>query len=432
MATSKLSEIASGGATAGATDTVVAVRSGTTDVLVTPVALDTAQTWTAAQTVKVTDSATATVTNCLIVSHDSSGTPATSFGTGILFQGQDTTTADQNIAAIQGVWTTATHASAASKLNFQTRTGAGALTTNLTLDGAGVLTLNNGSVTAPTLVWAAQPTWGLYYKDSASAWFFTAAGADRVLISSSPRIRSDSQWTWALDTSATMSAADTGFARSAAGIVKVTNGSSSLGSLLVGQITTSTLGLTVQGIASRTVGLLQLQTSAGASLGNVGGCIFDHFADGGSTHTDGTEDTLYTDTTVANTLAINGDTIEAWYEVQVVLSATATRRIQIYFAGVKIYDSGTLTFAATGTCTFSVMITRATSTTCRATVTPLFTGSATILGFDASAYTPEGTLTGLTLTGTSIIKLTAIAAGTGAASGDVTANQGKIWLWPAA
>lgn len=52
MANTKLSQIASGGAVAGATDVVVAVRSGTTDVLVTPVALDTAQIWTAIQTLQ--------------------------------------------------------------------------------------------------------------------------------------------------------------------------------------------------------------------------------------------------------------------------------------------------------------------------------------------------------------------------------------------
>ncbi len=50
MATKKLSEIASGGAIAGATDKSVVVRSGTTDLLVTPVALDIAQTFTATQT----------------------------------------------------------------------------------------------------------------------------------------------------------------------------------------------------------------------------------------------------------------------------------------------------------------------------------------------------------------------------------------------
>jgi hypothetical protein len=55
MANTKLSQIASGGATAGATDVVVAVRSGTTDVLVTPVALDTAQAWTAKQTFNNSD-----------------------------------------------------------------------------------------------------------------------------------------------------------------------------------------------------------------------------------------------------------------------------------------------------------------------------------------------------------------------------------------
>ncbi len=50
MANTKLSEIADGGSVAGATDKVVTVRSGTTDYLTTPVALDTAQLWTAVQT----------------------------------------------------------------------------------------------------------------------------------------------------------------------------------------------------------------------------------------------------------------------------------------------------------------------------------------------------------------------------------------------
>lgn len=47
--TTKLSQIASGGATQGAVDKVVAVRGGTTDFLVTPVALDAAQTFSAQQ-----------------------------------------------------------------------------------------------------------------------------------------------------------------------------------------------------------------------------------------------------------------------------------------------------------------------------------------------------------------------------------------------
>jgi hypothetical protein len=50
MAVDKLSAIPSGGAVAGATDKVVTVRSGTTDLLTTPVALDTAQTWAGQQT----------------------------------------------------------------------------------------------------------------------------------------------------------------------------------------------------------------------------------------------------------------------------------------------------------------------------------------------------------------------------------------------
>lgn len=53
MANVKLSQIASGGAAAGATDVFVGVRSGTTDVLLTGVYLDTAQLWTGVQTFQV-------------------------------------------------------------------------------------------------------------------------------------------------------------------------------------------------------------------------------------------------------------------------------------------------------------------------------------------------------------------------------------------
>ena len=50
MANTKLSQIATGGAVAGATDLIIGVRSGTTDLQLIPVTLDLAQTWTAKQT----------------------------------------------------------------------------------------------------------------------------------------------------------------------------------------------------------------------------------------------------------------------------------------------------------------------------------------------------------------------------------------------
>lgn len=65
----------------------------------------------------IADAATATVTNALIIGHNTSGTPAASYGTGLRVQAQDSTTANVDIAAINTYWTTATHASRDSRLD---------------------------------------------------------------------------------------------------------------------------------------------------------------------------------------------------------------------------------------------------------------------------------------------------------------------------
>lgn len=118
--------------------------SGTTS-LIADINLSNANTWTSLQTHNISDSATNTVTNAIVLTHDTSGTPAASFGTGLLFQGQDTTTADQNMAAINAVWTTASHASRASALQFQTLTGAGSLTTQMTIREDGTVGIGTTS-----------------------------------------------------------------------------------------------------------------------------------------------------------------------------------------------------------------------------------------------------------------------------------------------
>lgn len=188
--------------------------------------------------------------------------------------------------------------------------------------------------------------------------------------------------------------------------------------------------LTLRGFTSRTSSLLQLQTVAGDSLGNVsGGFVADAFADVSTTHTDGTFDTLKTTTLVANALIVNGDKIFFDYALTTVSSATAARRFKLTFAGITLFDSTALTFGAgTGTVRIFGYIIRATSTTCRAIVTFDPTGSATILGFNSNTYVPEGTLTGLTLTGTNNLVLSAAASGTGAASADIVLVQGAVNL----
>ncbi len=110
--------------------------------------------WTAAQTVKSTDSVTNTVTRGLTVAHNSSSTPAASFGTGILFNLHSDTTVDQNAAAIDTIWTTATHATRTSAIAFSTVDAAGSLTERLRIGGAASLAIKS---TAGTTIWNFGP-----------------------------------------------------------------------------------------------------------------------------------------------------------------------------------------------------------------------------------------------------------------------------------
>lgn len=187
-----------------------------------------------------------------------------------------------------------------------------------------------------------------------------------------------------------------------------------------------TKGVIVQGAASRTAALLNLQTSAGASLGNVGGTIFNDFTTTSTSHTDGTEDDLYSYTTVANTFAINGDSVIENEHVQFVGSATATRRLKKYFAGTLIFDSGSLTLSLGGDFILETIVIRESSTVVRVSVSVVTTSASSI------PYATYTRITGLTLTGTNILKTTGIAAGVGAASGDISNLLAKVIAMPAA
>jgi hypothetical protein len=197
----------------------------------------------------------------------------------------------------------------------------------------------------------------------------------------------------------------------------------------VGQSATGTIALFVKGIAARTATLLQFQTSAAGSLGNVsGGCIGDVITSVSTTNVDGTFDTLRTDTLVANALIANGDKVFFDYTLTVVTHTTNTADFKLAFAGITIFDSTALTFAATGTVRITGYVIRKTSTTARAHVSFRPSGSSTILGFASENYVTDATLTGLTLTGTNNLVLSAAAAGTGAASGDIALTMATISL----
>ncbi len=153
--------------------------------------------------------------------------------------------------------------------------------------------------------------------------------------------------------------------------------------------------------------------------------LFDHFADVGNTHTDGTVDDLYSDTLAAGQLANNGEKIESEYGGIFVSSATATREIQIWFAGTSIFDTGTLTLSLSSAWTCYVTLIRVSASIIRYMI------SMTTEGAALAAYTAVGELTGLTLSGTNILKITGQANGVGAAASDVLAKMGSV-SWAAA
>jgi len=93
---------------------------------------------------------TATVQDVLTLQTNSTGTAAASFGGGILFQGESSTTTNQDMVRLSAVWTTATHASRASALVYSDVTGAGAITerfrfTPATMTTATAYTIGNSS-----------------------------------------------------------------------------------------------------------------------------------------------------------------------------------------------------------------------------------------------------------------------------------------------
>lgn len=66
----------------------------------------------------IENAVTNTVTNVATLGHNSTGTPAAAFGTGLLFQGESSTTIDQNMARLAAIWDVATHASRSAALQI--------------------------------------------------------------------------------------------------------------------------------------------------------------------------------------------------------------------------------------------------------------------------------------------------------------------------
>jgi hypothetical protein len=117
---------------------------------------------------------TSTVEDRIVVKTNSSGTAAAGFGARMLFQGESSTTDNQDMGAISSIWTTATHASRTSALQFSGVNNAGAIGEFARFEGS----------TAPTLkIASAVGTAGITAYANGG---ITAGGAYSIGNSSSP------------------------------------------------------------------------------------------------------------------------------------------------------------------------------------------------------------------------------------------------------
>lgn len=149
--------------------------------------------------------------------------------------------------------------------------------------------------------------------------------------------------------------------------------------------------------------------------------IATYFTDAANSGTSETD--LYSTTTAANTLSSNGQTLYFDYTVNVT-DITSTVALVVYFAGTSIGNTGALTVSSTGAWRVVGSITRATSTTARATVAVNSPGAST------ASYTNETDLTSQNFATTNVVKITGQAGGAGGGSGDITAKMGKLYYQP--
>jgi len=113
-----------------------------------------ANVFTLGQSVAVSDAVTNLITSILTLAHNSSGTPAGSFGVGLAFNLKSSTTNDQNAARMAAIWTDATHATRTAALTFWTVNSAAALAEQMRLTGAGALLLRSTDVTQAAGIYA--------------------------------------------------------------------------------------------------------------------------------------------------------------------------------------------------------------------------------------------------------------------------------------
>ena len=156
----------------------------------------------------------------------------------------------------------------------------------------------------------------------------------------------------------------------------------------------------------------------------VGGVLFDQFAD---VSVGGAETDIYTNTLAANTFNGNGDKVIGMYSGNFVTVGTELTELKVYLAGTNIWDStGVAPSSGTSSWRVVVELIRVSSTVVRYTVSLNTTAGTTYV------YATVGELTGLTLSGTNILKITGISSGVGSGVGDIVGKMAFIEFRPAA
>lgn len=149
----------------------------------------------------------------------------------------------------------------------------------------------------------------------------------------------------------------------------------------------------------------------------MGGSIYDAYTDVNNSGTGETD--IYSYTTPANTLELDGGKLSFNYTLSL-SDITATAQIKVYFGGTAIANTGALTVSATGAVIVSGWIIRTSATTARCSVNISSPTAST------AVYTSETDLTGLTLSSTNILKITAQAGGAGGGSNDITGKMATV------
>jgi hypothetical protein len=145
--------------------------------------------------------------------------------------------------------------------------------------------------------------------------------------------------------------------------------------------------------------------------------LFDHYADAGSVGTGETD--LYSDSVAGGTLANNGDKIQANYGCTLA-NSTSTKRVRLYFAGTAIFDTGALTISGSSEIVIDALLMQDSSTSIRYAIKATTTGAST------GGYASVGKLTGLTLSGANILKITGQSGGVGSANNDILGVVGTV------